>query len=242
AGHGTGRRRKRARADARRRGGDDEGADDRIDGDHDAERHDHHEPRPRARRQPRHVLCREPAVVRRRPAGDALALSATYEELRASHRWRVPARYNIAADVCDKHPRDKQAMIWESFDASVRELAWGELQDLANQAAHTLAERGIVKGDRVAVLLPPTPEAAAIFFGVWKLGGVLLAMSVLYGDAAVQHRLNDSEAKLVVTDRANLARFDADAQQLLLAEEGAFAGAPTDHVCEATSADDPAQL
>ena len=124
----------------------------------------------------------------------------SYEELCAEHRWEVPAQYNIAADVCDKHPREKPAMIWESFDGSVRELTWGELQDLANQAAHTLAERGVVQGDRVAVLLPPTPEAAAIFFGVWKLGGVLLSLSVLYGDSAVQHRLSDSEPKLVVTE------------------------------------------
>ena len=60
----------------------------------------------------------------------------------AAHRWEVPERYNIATDVCDKHPRDKPAMVWESFDGSVRELDWGELQDLANQAAHTLAARG----------------------------------------------------------------------------------------------------
>ena len=46
----------------------------------------------------------------------------SYEEQCASHVWEVPARYNIAADVCDKHPREKQAMIWESFDGSVREL------------------------------------------------------------------------------------------------------------------------
>src|SRR6186713_598318 len=126
----------------------------------------------------------------------------SYEEICAGHRWEVPARYNIAADVCDKHARDKLAMIWESFDGSLRELAWGELQDLANQAAHTLAARGVTKGDRVAVLLPPTPETAAVFFGVWKLGGVLLSLSVLYGDEAVQHRLTDSEPTVVVTDGA----------------------------------------
>src|SRR5919198_5790407 len=119
-----------------------------------------------------------------------------YDEICAAHTWDVPAQYNIAADVCDKHPRDKQAMVWESFDGSVRELAWGELQDLANQAAHTLAERGVTKGDRVAVLLPPTPETAAVFFGVWKLGAILLSMSVLYGDDSIAHRLRDSEARL----------------------------------------------
>ena len=126
--------------------------------------------------------------------------SSTYQELCAAHRWDVPERYNIAADVCDKHPRDKLAMIWESFDGSQRELTWGELQDLSNQAAHVLAAQGVERGDRVAVVLPPAPETAAVFFGVWKLGAILLSMSVLYGDDGIAHRLEDSGAKLLVTD------------------------------------------
>jgi acetyl-CoA synthetase len=115
----------------------------------------------------------------------------------------VPARYNIASDVCDKHPRDKLAMVWESFDGSYRELAWGELQDLSNQAADLLRELGVERGDRVAVVLSATPETAAIFFGVWKLGAILLSMSVLYGDDSIRHRISDSGAKLVVTDADN---------------------------------------
>jgi acetyl-CoA synthetase len=93
----------------------------------------------------------------------------SYEEACSAHRWVVPSRYNLAADVCEKHPRDKLAMVWESFDGSHRALVWGELQDLANQAAHTLAAHGVERGDRVAIVLPPTPETAAIFFGVWKI-------------------------------------------------------------------------
>src|SRR3954454_746006 len=162
----------------------------------------------------------------------------SYEEACATHRWVVPPRYNLAADVCDKHPRDKPAMVWESFDGSYRELVWGELQDLANQAAHTLAARGIKRGDRVAVVLPPSPETAAIFFGVWKLGAILLSMSVLYGDDAIRHRLSDSGAKRVVTDAANAGRFESP---FVLGDE-TLAGAPTDHVCADTSPDDPAQL
>src|SRR2546430_2507334 len=173
----------------------------------------------------------------------SISATSTYEAVCAAHRWNVPARYNIAADVCDKHPRDKPAMIWESFDGSVRELAWGELQDLANQAAHTFAARGVTKGDRVSVLLPPTPETAAVFFGVWKLGAVLLSMSVLYGDEAIRHRLSDSGARLIVTDAANAARFDAESDTtLLVLDESTLAGAPTHPVTCDTSADDPAQL
>jgi len=169
--------------------------------------------------------------------------SSSYEAVCASHRWEVPARYNIAADVCDKHPRDRLAMIWESFDGSRRDLDWGELQDLANQAAHTLAERGVARGDRVAVVLPPTPETAAIFFGVWKLGAILLSMSVLYGDDAIEHRLTDSEARVLVTDVANAPRFDRPwAPHVLVLDEDTLRRAPVDFVCMDTSADDPAQL
>src|SRR5215207_6530156 len=124
-------------------------------------------------------------------------MSATsYDQVCAAHRWEVPARYNIASDVCDKHPRDKLAMVWESFDGSYRELAWGELQDLANQAAHLLRDLGVERGDRVAVVLPPTPETAAVFFGVWKLGAILPSMSVLYGDDSIRQFVPEPAAVL----------------------------------------------
>jgi acetyl-CoA synthetase len=163
-----------------------------------------------------------------------------YEQLCSSHRWQVPERYNIAADVCEKHARDKPALLWESYDGSFRELTWGELQDLANQAAHTLAGRGVTRGDRVAVVLPPTPETAAVFFGVWKLGAILLSMSVLYGDDGIRHRLADSGAKLVVTDDANAARFEG--ANLLVLRDDTLAAAPTGFVGCDTAADEPAQL
>src|SRR5450755_2592035 len=111
----------------------------------------------------------------------------TYEEALANHRWEVPERYNIAADVCDKHPREKLAMIFERFDGQQATLTWGEIQDLAGQAAHALAGAGVKRGDRVAVVLPASPETAAIFFATWRLGALLLSMSVLYGDDGIRH-------------------------------------------------------
>ena len=164
----------------------------------------------------------------------------TYEEACASHEWRVPGRYNIAADVCDKHAPDKLAMIHEDFSGAIREVTWGELQALASQAAHALAEAGVERGDRVAVVLPPTPETAAIFFGTWKLGALLLSMSVLYGDDGIRHRLEDSGAKVLVTDRANAARFEHD--RILALDDRLLDGRPTDVPTLDTAADDPAQL
>src|SRR5438045_7016281 len=171
----------------------------------------------------------------------AIGATSTYEAVCAAHRWNVPAQYNIAADVCDKHSRDKPAMIWESYDGSVRELAWGELQDLANQAAHTLAARGVKKGDRVAVLLPPTPETAAVFFGAWKLGAVLLSMSVLYGDEGIQHRVRDSQPRVLVTDAANADRMPGDlVDDVLILSPELLAGADDHFETLDTAADDPA--
>jgi acetyl-CoA synthetase len=167
----------------------------------------------------------------------------TYDQRCREHRWQVPERYNLAADICDKHARDKPAMVWESFDGSHRELVWGELQDMANRAAHTLAAQGIERGDRVAVVLPPTPETAAVFFAVWKLGAILLSLSVLYGDDAIRHRLTDSQARLVVTDEANAGRFPSDIPaELLVLGPDPFADGPAEPVSCHTAADDPAQL
>ena len=49
---------------------------------------------------------------------------SSYEEAVANHEWQVPERYNIAEDVCDKHPADKLAMIHEHFDGTVRRVEW----------------------------------------------------------------------------------------------------------------------
>ena len=70
---------------------------------------------------------------------------SSYEEAVAQHEWRVPERYNIAADVCDKHPRDKLAMVHEHFGGAVREVRWGELQAASNRFAHVLREHGVEK-------------------------------------------------------------------------------------------------
>ena len=84
-----------------------------------------------------------------------MSVVQSYEQACAEHRWVVPERYNIAADVCDKHPREKLAMIHEDFAGNVREVHWGELQDMAAQAANVLAAAGVKQGDRVALVLPP---------------------------------------------------------------------------------------
>jgi len=168
---------------------------------------------------------------------------SSYEEAREQHRWEVPARYNIAVDVCDRHPRDKLAMIHEDFGGRIREVSWGELQDDSNRFANVLRSHGVEQGDRVAMLLPPTPETAAAFFGVWKAGAILLSMSVLYGDEGIRHRVRDSQPRVLVTNEANAGRVERDLVEhvLILDDELLGRGSTTFDVVD-TAADDPAQL
>jgi acetyl-CoA synthetase len=168
---------------------------------------------------------------------------SSYEDARARHRWSVPERYNIAADVCDRHAPDKLAMVHEDFSGKTRRVSWRELQDNANRFANVLASHGVEKGDRVAMLLPPTPETAAAFFGTWKLGAILLSMSVLYGDEGIRHRLTDSRAKVLVTNAANADRVECSLVEhvLVLDDELLSRGEKTFETTD-TAADDPAQL
>ncbi len=152
----------------------------------------------------------------------------TYEQAVRDHRWVVPDRYDIAQDVCDKHPRSKLAMVHERWDGTQRQVTWGELQDRSNQAANVLRAHGVGPGERVAVLAPATVDTAAAFFGVWKAGGILLALSVLYGDEGIRHRLADAEPAVLVTDAANADRVPANlAGTVLVLDEDPFGAAPT---------------
>ncbi|MGI8594162.1 MAG: acyl-CoA synthetase [Solirubrobacteraceae bacterium] len=168
---------------------------------------------------------------------------ASYEEAVAKHRWDVPERYNIAKDCCDKHRPDKLAMVWESYAGEEREVHWGELQELSNRFANVLREHGVKQGDRVAMLLPSTPETAAAFFGTWKAGAILLSMSVLYGDEGIKHRITDSKAKVLVTNAANEGRIDASlVESLIVLDRELLAAASLDFDPVDSAADDPAQL
>src|SRR3954466_4883495 len=168
---------------------------------------------------------------------------SSYDEAVAQHEWHVPERYNIAEDVCFKHPADKLAMIHEDFEGTVREVRWGELQENANRFANVLRAHGVEQGDRVAMLLPATPETAAAFFGTYRAGAILLSMSVLYGDDGIRHRVSDSQAKVLVTNAANASRVDpALVEHVLLLDEDLLNTGSPEFAREDTLAEDPAQL
>lgn len=169
-----------------------------------------------------------------------------YQQMRADHRWAVPKRYNVAADVCDKHPVDKLAMIWTDGKHPDRYVRWGELQDLSARFASYYRSRGIGKGDRVAVLLPAAPESAAALLGVLRIGAIGMPMCTLWSNDSLAYRLGDAGARLVVTDTATAARElgDPTPEPLVLDGRGldAVGAQPTSTTATDTSPDDPALI
>jgi acetyl-CoA synthetase len=130
----------------------------------------------------------------------------TYEEIYASFRWNIPARYNIAADVCDRHADDpsKIALIGEGDDGKAWQLTFRDVQREANRVANLLCSIGLSKGDRVMLLLGQNHWTAIGHVACWKAGLVSVPVSALFAADAVAYRLNHVNARVVITDVANL--------------------------------------
>jgi acetyl-CoA synthetase len=133
----------------------------------------------------------------------------TYERLYTSFRWNIPARYNIAADVCDRHAADpnKIALIGEGAGGETWRMTFREVQRKANQLANLLVSLGLVKGDRVMLLLGQNPWTAIAHVACWKAGFVSVPVSTLFAADAVAYRLNHVGVRVVITDVANLEKL-----------------------------------
>jgi acetyl-CoA synthetase len=133
----------------------------------------------------------------------------TYDQLRARFSWRVPARYNIAVDVCDRWARDpdRLALIHKQADGSLARYSFLDLQRGSNRLANLLAARGIGRGERVGILLPQAPETALAHLATYKLGAIAVPLFTLFGPEALEFRLRDSGARALVTDGGGLAKL-----------------------------------
>ena len=131
--------------------------------------------------------------------------AGSYAEARERVRWHVPARFNIGADVCDRHAadpalRDQLALDWEDHEGRSVQLTFAQLKERSDRFAQVLAGRGIGRGDRFAVLLPQRPETALAHLAVYKLGAIAVPLTVLFRHDALRFRLADSGAKGIITE------------------------------------------
>ena len=133
----------------------------------------------------------------------------TYEELYGGFRWRVPAEVNIGVDVCERHPRDADAIVVTDGREVTRRVTFGELSDDSNRLANALRAKGIGEGDRVGIALPQRPETAVAHIAVYKLGAIAVPLSTRFGPDAMAVRLDDADPAVVLADRELSARSRA---------------------------------
>jgi acetyl-CoA synthetase len=112
--------------------------------------------------------------------------------------WFVGGELNFAEN-CLRHPADRPAIVWEGEDGEVRRWTYGELRAQVSRLAGMLRESGVRAGDRVGIFMPMQPETVAAVLAVAQIGAVFLPLFSGYGAPAVQTRLADAEAKVLIT-------------------------------------------
>lgn len=136
--------------------------------------------------------------------------STDYETLRSEFAWTVPDSFNIARLVCDDwadRAPDQVALVHVQADGRAMPVTYLDLQRSANRVANLLVHSGIARGDRVAILLPQTPETAIAHIAIYKIGAVALPLADLFGVEALEYRLNNSGAKALITSHASLEKI-----------------------------------
>ncbi len=143
-----------------------------------------------------------------------------YEAMRRSFSWDAVRReldglpggkLNIAYECLDRHlktaRRNKIAMLWEGKNGETETYTFEEMTRASNRAANGLRSLGVEKGDRVFVFLERIPECYFTVFGTLKVGAVIGPLFSAFGPEAVKDRLENSEAKILVTSPELWARI-----------------------------------
>ncbi|MEO3413810.1 AMP-binding protein [Roseovarius sp. CAU 1744] len=154
-----------------------------------------------------------------------LERAATYDALCDGFRWNLPARLNMAAQVCDDWAaRDPGRVAIIDLTDGRRDVTYGELRKLADSLAHDLVARGVKPGDRVGVLRSQGVWTAAAHIAVWKLGAISIPLFKLFMREALLSRVNDAGAEFVITDPEGARMLDG--QTPILPEELELSDAP----------------
>jgi len=141
-------------------------------------------------------------------------LPAGYARLHAGFGWQVPAQFNMA-QMCSAR--------WAALPGANRRIAvrtfvpggadqthsYAELQHAANRLSNVLAALGVVRGDRVAIVMPQRFETAVAYMAVMQMGAVAMPLSMLFGPEALEFRLQDSEAAIAIADVSALDGLQA---------------------------------
>ncbi|MFQ5950350.1 MAG: AMP-binding protein, partial [Nitrospiria bacterium] len=118
-------------------------------------------------------------------------------------KWFVGGKINVAYNCLDRHlegwRKNKAAIIWEGEPGDSRILTYQDLHREVSKFANVLKQEGAVKRDRVAIYMPMIPELAIAMLACARIGATHSIIFGGFSSAAIRDRINDAEAKLVVT-------------------------------------------
>ncbi|WP_425070446.1 AMP-binding protein [Sagittula sp. S175] len=130
-----------------------------------------------------------------------LGRAGSYDALRDGFRWEIPERLNMAVQVCDEWAaREPERLAILDLSEGRERVSYGRLYDLSRRVEAALVQRGVKAGDRVGVLLSQEALCAAAHIAAWRMGAISVPLFKLFRQDALRSRLEDSGARIVVTD------------------------------------------
>jgi acetyl-CoA synthetase len=118
-------------------------------------------------------------------------------------KWFIGGQLNASYNCVDRHNatwrRNKAAIVWEGEPGDTRVLTYHDLYREVNQFAAVLKDMGIQKGDRVAFYMPMIPELTIGMLACARIGAPHTVIFGGFSAEALRDRVNDSQARLVVT-------------------------------------------
>ena len=129
-------------------------------------------------------------------------------------KWFVGGKLNVAYNCVDRHVEagngDRVAIRWEGEPKDdSRELTYSELLTEVSKAANALTDLGLVAGDRVAIYMPMLPEAIVAMLACARLGVLHSVVFAGFSSTALAARIEDAEAKMVITSDGQYRRGKA---------------------------------
>jgi acetyl-CoA synthetase len=118
-------------------------------------------------------------------------------------KWFVGGQLNASVNCLDRHVRgprrNKAAIIWEGEPGDQRTLTYFDLHRQVSRFANVLKSLGAVKGDRVAIYMPLVPELAIAMLACARIGAVHSVVFGGFSAESLRDRINDAQAKLLIT-------------------------------------------
>jgi len=128
-------------------------------------------------------------------------------------KWFVGGKLNVAYNCVDRHVEsghgDQVAIHWVGEPGDSRDITYAQLKDEVSKAANALISLGVTSGDRVAIQLPMIPEAIIAMLACARLGAMHSVVFGGFSPAALRSRVDDAEAKVVITSDGQYRRGKA---------------------------------